>query len=332
MFNCGFVLSSAELLRIQLRIVCNVWVDMTSQSTPPTIGPVTPDKLPMALSLIFNRLEPEARERRVNTLMDDIRAGRISGDGVLAAWRGDQVVGAMFAQTQVGRTAVTWPPSVVQGEPCRTLDSLMEATLRRLADENVLVVHTVLDFSTPEDNALLSRGGFEWLADLIYLVSETRHFPAAQPEGPLEFESYSPGNHDRLAEIVDATYEHTLDCPALNGVRDIEDILSGYRETSDFRPELWMIVRHVDRDVGCLLLADHPEHENCELVYMGILPDTRGNGWGFAIARHAQWIARQLARPRLVLAVDEANLPARNLYSSMGFHGWDRRTVYLKVL
>ena len=305
---------------------------MPRPSTPPTIAPVTPDNLPAALSLIFSRLKPEARERRVNTLLDDIRAGRISGDGVLAAWRGDQMVGAMFAQTQVGQTAVTWPPSVVPGEPCRTLDSLMEATLRRLADQNVRVVHAVLDFSTPEDNALLSRGGFEWLADLIYLVSETRHFPAAQPEGPLEFESYAPDNHDRLAAIVDATYEHTLDCPALNGVRDIEDILSGYRATADFRPELWMIVRHGDRDVGCLLLADHPEHENCELVYMGISPNTRGNCWGVVIARHAQWLARQLDRPRLVLAVDEANLPARNLYASIGFHGWDRRTVYLRVL
>jgi len=304
---------------------------MTRPSTPATMAPVAPDRLPQALSLVFSRLDPEARERRVNTLLDDIRAGRISGDGVLAAWRGDQLVGAMFAQTQVGRTAVTWPPSVVPGEPSQTLDSLMEATLRRLADEDVRVVHALLDSATPDDNALLRRGGFERLADLIYLVSETRHFPTARPEGPLEFESYTPDNHDRLADIVDATYEHTLDCPALNGVRDIEDILSGYRETGDFRPEHWMIVCHEDRDVGCLLLADHREHQNCELVYMGILPDTRGNGWGVVIARYAQWIARQLDRPRLVLAVDEANLPARNLYASMGFHGWDRRTVYLRV-
>ena len=281
--------------------------------------------------MVFSRLEPETRERRVKTLLEDIRAGRISGNGVLAAWRADRVVGAMFSETQVGRTAVTWPPSVVPGEPCRTLDLLMEATLRRLAEENVRVVHALLEFATPDDNALLTRGGFERLADLLYLVSETRHFPATQPEGALEFESCTPDNHDRLADIVEATYEDTLDCPAMNGVREIEDILSGYRATSNFRPELWMIVRNRGRDVGCLLLADHSEHENCELVYMGILPDTRGDGWGVVIARHAQWIARQLDRPRLVLAVDEANLPARNLYASIGFHGWDRRAVYLKV-
>ena len=282
--------------------------------------------------MVFHRLEPEVRQRRVSTLLDDIRAGRISTDGVLAAWRGDRVVGVMFAQTQVGRTAVAWPPSVVPGEPIRTLDSLMEATLHRLADENVRVVHAVLDVSAPDDDALLSRGGFERLADLIYLASETRYFPAAQPEGLLRFENYTPANHDRLAAIVNVTYEETLDCPGLNGVLDVEDILSGYQATAGFLPELWMIVRNGDRDVGCLLLADHPQHENCELVYMGISPDTRGNGWGAMIARHAQWITRQLGRPRLVLAVDEDNLPARNLYTSIGFHGWDRRAVYVKVL
>ena len=282
--------------------------------------------------MVFSCLEPEARAGRVDALLEDVRAGRTSAEAVLAAWRGDEMVGAALAQTQVGRTAVTWPPSIVQGEPRQTLDSLMEAMLCRLVEANVRVVHALSDFPTPQDNALLSRAGFEPLADLIYLVSETRHFPATPPEGPLEFESYTAESHDRLAAVVDATYEDTLDCPALNGVRDIEDVLSGYRAACDFRPELWMIVRHGNRDVGCLLLGDHPEHDNCELVYMGILPDTRGDGWGGTIARHAQWVTRLLNRPRLILAVDEANLPARELYSSMGFHGWDRRSVYMKVL
>ncbi len=282
--------------------------------------------------MVFDRLNPEARAGRVDALLDDVRAGRMSSDGILAAWRGDEMVGAIFAQTQVGRTAVAWPPSIVPGEPRQTLDSLMEATLCRMAEQNVRVVHALSDFPTPEDNALFGRGGFKPLADLMYLVSETRHFPATPPEGPLEFESYTADNHDRLAAIVDATYEDTLDCPALNGVRDIEDILSGYRAACNFRPELWMIVRHADRDVGCLLLGDHPDHGNCELVYMGILPDTRGNGWGVTIARHAQWITRLLDRPRLVLAVDEDNLPARELYTTIGFYGWDRRSVHMRVL
>ena len=179
-------------------------VDMTLPSSPPTISPITLEKSPQALSLVFNRLEPEAREKRVNALLDDIRAGLIPGNGILAAWRGGRMVGAMFAQAQVGRTAVIWPPSVVAEEPRETLDSLIETALGRFADENVCVVHAVLDFSTPEDNDLFRRGGFEWLADLIYLVSETRHFPAIATRGAFGIRklaipgrSRPPGRHCR---------------------------------------------------------------------------------------------------------------------------------------
>ena len=37
-------------------------------------------------------------------------------------------------------------------------------------------------------------------------------------------------------------------------------------------------------------------------------------------------------RPKLVVAVDAANDPAIAVYTSVGFHAWDRRTVYVKLL
>ena len=96
----------------------------------------------------------------------------------------------------------------------------------------------------------------------------------------LEFETYNSQNHDRLAQIVDATYQETLDCPKLNHVRQLEDVLEGYRATGEFSPDRWLIVRYENRDVGCLLLADHPQYENMELVYMGIIPAVRGHALG----------------------------------------------------
>ena len=98
-----------------------------------------------------------------------------------------------------------------------------------------------------------------------------------------------------------------------------------------FAPDQWLIVRHQGRDVGCLLLADHPEPGNRELVYMGLVPAVRGHGWGSHITQHAQWLARQAGRPRLVLAVDAANGPAIRVYESLGFRAWDRKSVYLRV-
>jgi ribosomal protein S18 acetylase RimI-like enzyme len=79
-------------------------------------------------------------------------------------------------------------------------------------------------------------------------------------------------------------------------------------------------------------LADHPQEENWELVYMGLVPSARGNGWGREVVRHAQWLTRQAGRPRLVLAVDAANHPAVAMYTCAGFRAWGRRRVYLKAL
>ena len=182
-----------------------------------------------------------------------------------------------------------------------------------------------------EDGTVLSAEGFEPLADLLYLVSPDERFPPSRPAGRLEFESYSPASHGRMARVIEATYEETLDCPRLNGVREIDDVMVGYRATGVFAPARWLLVRHQGEDVGCLLLADHPQQENWELVYMGLVPSARGNGWGNEITQYAQWLTRQAGRPRLVLAVDATNAPAIRVYSSLGFHPWDRRSVYLKI-
>ena len=144
----------------------------------------------------------------------------------------------------------------------------------------------LLESDATADEKVLCEGGFQRLSELLYLVSPDSEFPTSRPVSPLEFEPYSPANHRRLAEIVQATYQQTRDCPQLNGVRDVEDVLAGYRAAGVFDSGRWLIVRHAGSDVGCLLLTDFPEHDNWELTYMGVTPSARGNGWGIEIVRH----------------------------------------------
>ena len=138
---------------------------------------------------------------------------------------------------------------------------------------------------------MLGTGGFHRLSELLYLVCLNSEFPTAPLPTSLEFEVYSPANHRRLAAMVEATYQKTLDCPQLNGVRQIEDVLAGYRGCGVFDESRWLIVRHGGSDVGCLLLSDYPDYDNWELVYMGVAPWVRGKGWGIEIVRYAQWRA-----------------------------------------
>ena len=298
----------------------------------PLIGPVPPEHRADVLALVFRDLPAEDRERHVKALLEATRSAREPRDGLLAARRGGRLVGAVLSEIQAGRTAVIWPPRLLPDEPASTGQQLMAATSELLTAKRICVAHALLQAGTEEDGRLLHAAGFELLAELIYLVSGEEHFPAPPPATPIEFEPYNPGNHRRLARAVEATYERTLDCPELNGIRRTEDVLAGYRATGVFSADRWLLVRHQGEDVGCLILADHPEQENWELVYMGLVPSARGNGWGSDITRHAQSLTRQAGRPRLVLAVDAANRPAMRMYLTLGFQAWDRRSAYLKVL
>lgn len=295
------------------------------------IGPVPSQDIAEALRLVFRDLPQEEQDQQVEELLTHGRSGRVALDGLLAARREGRLCGVQFWQVLPGRTALVWPPRVVSGESARLADELIEVACRRLTDRDVQVAYTILDTVSPADDAVLRSAGFDPLADLLYLASPSGQFPSLRPASPLEFETYCHDNHGRLVHVVEASYEQTLDCPRLNGVRAMEDVLAGYRATGVFDPERWLIVRHAGRDVGCLILADHPNHDNCELVYMGLVPSARGNGWGMLIARHGQWQAGRLGRQRMVLAVDAENAPAIAMYGAVGFKAWDRRHVYVRV-
>jgi len=300
-------------------------------ANPLVIQRVSPEGVSDALGLVLGSLEKEKSGSYFDQLTREIRSGEISTDGLVEARRGESLVGAVFSQLQAGKTAVVWPPRIVAGEPPETAHRLLAQSAAWLAGQGVRIAHALLERVDRFDDAVLRGAGFSPLATLLYLVSLEGEFPVSRPSGPLEFEPYHPGNHHRLAAIIQATYEHSLDCPSLDGIRKVEDVLAGYRATGSFAPCRWLIARHADRDVGCLILADHPEEENWELVYFGLVTTARGHGWGKQIVQYAQWLTRQAGRARLVAAVDAANRPALDIYTAAGFRAWDRRHVYVRV-
>ena len=126
----------------------------------------------------------------------------------------------------------------------------------------------------------VSRRGFRWLRRI---------------RAKLSLRNTRAANGERLADVIQRTYEGTLDCTALDGARDMDDVIDGYKATGVFRRQNWMFVRHGGADVGVLLLADHPAARQWELMYMGLVPEYRGSGWGRQIAHYAQWLARGAA-------------------------------------
>ena len=179
----------------------------------------------------------------------------------------------------------------------------------------------------------LTRAGYQHLAELDYLYSSVQDLPAYRPCPDLTFMGSSDQDVvERFRALVQQSYEQTLDCTNLDRVRSIDEVLISYRRTGVFRPEWWIAAQHQGQDAGCLLLADYPENDQTELMYMGLNPESRGRGWGLELVRYAQWITQSAGRSRVVLAVDHANWPARNHYERAGFETWDRRSVYVRTL
>lgn len=301
------------------------------EPTRSRIGPASQDELDEALLLLYSHLSPEERLSRAEIFRRELLVGQIPLEGLRVARREGRVVGVVFAQLQAGRASVVWPPRLAYEEPVATAGHLLDATWAWLVGCGVRVAHALLEEEDPKDFVMLKAAGFEPLATLLYLVSEASVFPREQPSTALEFEPDAMSHPERFVQVLEATYEGTLDCPALDGVRPIEEVIEGYRATGGYSPDRWFLVRHEGRDVGCLLLTDHPDSEIWELIYMGLVPAARGSGWGVEISRYAQWLTHQAGRPRLVVAVDALNTPAIRMYTSAGFERWDRRIVLQRV-
>src|SRR3989304_2346872 len=296
------------------------------------ICPVLPNDRSAGFDLLLSYMPPEERSKQKQLFQSTLVTNNLTAEGLLGAYRGEKLVGAVFSQIQPGKTAQVWLPRLVENEEKNTAVMLLRHCGEWLDQKQICLAQILLEMATEEDDIILREGGFDYLTDLLYLVSLEDDFPHAPLSTQLQYETYKSQNHVRLAGIVDSTYQGTLDCPKLNKVRRLEDVLEGYRGTGVITPEHWLIVRCNSRDVGCLLLADHPQHDNIELGYMGIIPPVRGGGFGMEIARYAQWIARQSGRPRLVLAVDASNRPAVKMYATVGFQAWDERRVYYRIV
>src|SRR5207248_437975 len=89
------------------------------------------------------------------------------------------------------------------------------------------------------------------------------------PDDPAEF-------HATLAR----TYEDTLDCPEVSGVRTIEQVIEGYRAQGRYEPGRWWLAREAGRPVGVAIVTALPGSGDWEVGYMGLVPPARGRGLG----------------------------------------------------
>jgi ribosomal protein S18 acetylase RimI-like enzyme len=197
--------------------------------------------------------------------------------------------------------------------------------------EGCTFLQVILDPADREGVDLCESIGFTRLTDLVYLLLPIG--PADNSEAgneDIEWEAYGPGRHEVFKQVIERSYEQSLDCPELEGLRDIEDVLKGHMGVGEFDPDGWRLMKYQGQPAGVVLLARQPRTEVIELVYMGVTPEYRGRGFGGDLLTEAIRWTRYHGVQCIMLAVDCRNSPAYELYKRYGFSPLFRRVVLIR--
>lgn len=288
----------------------------------------------MALGILYRRVPKSLRPRLIHDALDEAQRGEIDLSGLWVARRRGKVVGALLTQILAGRAAAVWPPEVALPPWSRggTAAHLLRAALSSLADSGVILAQALLDESSGHQAVGdLIRGGMPQVTELVSLERST-HLPLPHPQGvpTITWICFDASTEPEFRRVLLETYEGSLDMPELEGIRSLDDIISGHKAGGRFRPERWQLGR-VEGEDNCslvLLMSEIPERNVWEVAYLGLTPSARGRGLAQAALSHAIEEACQYV-PRLELAVDVRNRPAARLYTAVGFQPFDRRAVHL---
>jgi ribosomal protein S18 acetylase RimI-like enzyme len=180
--------------------------------------------------------------------------------------------------------------------------------------------------------APLERNGFRHVTRLWYLASDL-NIPATTLAAParLEYRPYHPDQPAHFHATLLRTYEGTLDCPEINGLRTVEEVIAGHKAQGRFDPARWWLLSHADRSVGVLLTALQPESGDWDVSYLGMVPEWRRRGFGREAVLKVLFDAKAAGIARVTISVDARNGPALRLYGGLGFVPYDRREVYLAI-
>jgi GNAT superfamily N-acetyltransferase len=297
----------------------------------PPITPARRADLSAVGHVLFRHLAPEEQVARALNFRAALDAGELDPAGVLVARCGAGIAGAMLAAPLPGSGGVVWPPQVAPNHPASVADELVQSAAEFLRGRGCRMAQALLSEDDVPFAGALERNGFPFLTRLEYhrhdldLPTDVLATPERLTYAP--FDGCDPA---RFGDVLLRTYEGTLDCPEINGVRSAAEVLAGHKGGGDFDPRRWWLASADGESVGVLLTNAQPEGD-WDVAYVGVEPAARRRGFGRELMAKALWEAKAGGAAFVSLAVDVRNEPARRLYRRLGFKPVDERAVYLAV-
>lgn len=222
----------------------------------------------------------------------------------------------------------------------RLASDLVRQLANQLATQGLVQIQAVIPIADAHAMSLVQAAGFERLATVQHVwldlspaksatVRAAGDSAAPAPLGKLRWIPATSVARKRMEDLIEATFEDTLDCPALNTVRGKAESLDGFLDGLRFRDVMrWQLLTLDGEIVGCVLMSEHAERL-AELVYMGLIPAARGQKLGNELLRHALRLSSDMQARTLVAAVDTNNAPALRIYLEFGFQVHQQFSVWL---
>lgn len=291
-----------------------------------SVGPARPDELLPALRwLLADRSAAErdrGAERGYRYLLGPAAATAVV---LVARDARGRVSGATVVQILPGATGVTWPP--------RAANPAAAAALARAATDWLWSrgAKVAQAFPDPADQVApepLWAAGFHPVTRVLFLDRPLGPSPPLRAD--LSFARVSSPFAEPLRSVLLATHDASRDCPELTAARTADELLTGF--TDPDRPVAWYLASDSGGPRGVVALAEGDEPTTAELFYLGLVPASRGQGYGAALLGFAIGAAAGRGAGRLVVSVDERNEPAVRLYRRAGFVVTGSRAVWLAFL
>ena len=294
------------------------------------VEPARPGEREAALQMVFAHLGCEESARRVSNALQLVTAGHLDPEGIHIARQDGELTGAIVGLSLVGGGGLLWLPGVRQG-PQQTIceDVLVQSICTWLQTRGAKVIQAILSPAELSRADSLLSNHFQHVTQLLYLRHDLVNIPGSPDNPELAFQSYSPANDQAFRDTLSQTHEQTLDCPELNGVRSIDEIIEGHKAQGDFDPHRWWLIHANGKAAGIMMLTRVSETTSWDISYLGVIPSARGVGIGRVAVARAIQEAQLFGADQLTVAVDVRNTPARQLYQRLGFEPAATREVFL---
>jgi mycothiol synthase len=244
---------------------------------------------------------------------------------LVLAVEGNAVVGACHFHIGYGHCAVVLAPRLLAWNTLVASRLIRAAAAAAYAGGAKLIQSlTEPTGATPLADAI-RMAGMERLAVLVYMRRDVSPREMVMPTLPpdLEWLHYRRLRHGKFARTIEATYQESLDCPGLSGIRTVDETITTHKHTGIFTPRAWHLAVRGNQPVGVCLVNNL--RGVGEIVYLGVVPEARGQDVGRALVTQAIRSTAVMGLPQAALAADIDNTPAMRLYESSGFREIRRR-------